>query len=403
MARPRERAHRLEAGGVRRERRAGVGAELGGEDERRGRRRRAEVREAGGVRVVEVQDVPRGTGRRDALEQPVAGRARGDRRRLARPAAAQASQSANARRWRSVIACRRAGSRPRPRPRGAARGSPPGRCGPRRSTSAAMRARRRAAREAGRDRPRARSRSRTARPRARSRRPWGVATCSSKTSRSPARGRNSKIPPPSLWTSTIVSPSARRRAASRPPTSWASATSPISSTTGPGETAAAPNALETVPSIPFAPRLHSTRGASARTAAKVSTSRTGIDEATNSVASAGSRAPSSRATARLAEARRRASRRSPRRRARRRSRQACEPGGIGGRRVCRGGGERRRRAAGQHDVEARARVLPGRLRVEMQLRDVIAEPVEPGAQRLGGRQVAAAHDEVRAARGGKPA
>ena len=44
--------------------------------------------------------------------------------------------------------------------------------------------------------------------------------------------------------------------------SWASATSPISSTTGPSAAAAAPNAVETVPSIPLAPRLESTRGAS---------------------------------------------------------------------------------------------------------------------------------------------
>ena len=50
---------------------------------------------------------------------------------------------------------------------------------------------------------------------------------------SPATGRKWKIPPPSLLSSTIVSGRPRRRAASRPPMSWASATSPISSTTGP--------------------------------------------------------------------------------------------------------------------------------------------------------------------------
>ena len=59
--------------------------------------------------------------------------------------------------------------------------------------------------------------------------------------------------------------------------SCASATSPMSRTTGPLVTAAAPNALDTVPSIPLAPRLHSTRGPSARTATNDSTSRTGID------------------------------------------------------------------------------------------------------------------------------
>jgi hypothetical protein len=42
--------------------------------------------------------------------------------------------------------------------------------------------------------------------------------------------------------------------------------------------------------------LASTRGGSSRTAVNVSTSRTGIDEATHSVASSGRRAPSSRAT-----------------------------------------------------------------------------------------------------------
>ena len=51
--------------------------------------------------------------------------------------------------------------------------------------------------------------------------------------------------------------------------------------------AAAPNALETVPSMPLAPRLQSTRGGSSRTGQNVSMSRTGIEEATNSVASLG--------------------------------------------------------------------------------------------------------------------
>ena len=78
--------------------------------------------------------------------------------------------------------------------------------------------------------------------------------------------------------------------------SCASATSPSRATTRPLATAAAPNALEIVPSIPFAPRLQSTRGASSRGAVNASTSRTGIDEATNSVASGGSSAVSARAT-----------------------------------------------------------------------------------------------------------
>ena len=107
----------------------------------------------------------------------------------------------------------------------------------------------------------ARTHSRTAPRHARTRARAGVATCSSNASVSPATGRKWKIPPPSLLSSTIVSASPSRRAASRPPMSCASATSPISSTTGPSPAAAAPNAVETVPSIPFAPRFASTRGA----------------------------------------------------------------------------------------------------------------------------------------------
>ena len=113
---------------------------------------------------------------------------------------------------------------------------------------------------------------------------------------SPATGRKSKMPPPPLSIRTIVRSSSRRRAAIRPPMSCASATSPISSTTGPRPSAAAPKALETVPSIPLTPRLHSTRGGSARTGQKLSMSRTGIEEATNRVASRGSSTPSSVAT-----------------------------------------------------------------------------------------------------------
>ena len=78
--------------------------------------------------------------------------------------------------------------------------------------------------------------------------------------------------------------------------SCASATSPISSTTGPSHAAAAPKALETVPSIPFAPRLESTRGGSSRAAENSSTSRTGIEDATNSVASDGNNSASMAAT-----------------------------------------------------------------------------------------------------------
>ena len=60
--------------------------------------------------------------------------------------------------------------------------------------------------------------------------------------------------------------------------------------------AATPNAVETVPSIPFAPRLESTRNGVSRAGKNVSTSRIGIEEATTSVASGGSSVPSSAAT-----------------------------------------------------------------------------------------------------------
>ena len=78
------------------------------------------------------------------------------------------------------------------------------------------------------------------------------------------------MPPPSLLSSTIVSARSSRRAASSPPMSWASATSPISKTTGPSSGGgAAPNADDTVPSIPFAPRLESTRGPASRAAVEL--------------------------------------------------------------------------------------------------------------------------------------
>ena len=53
--------------------------------------------------------------------------------------------------------------------------------------------------------------------------------------------------------------------------------------------------MDTVPSIPFAPRFDSTRNDAGRAGKKVSTSRTGMEEATIIVASSGSREPSSAA------------------------------------------------------------------------------------------------------------
>ena len=234
---------------------------------------------------------------------------------------------------------------------------------------------------------RARGPGRTARRPGRSRGPsgWRCGGCRYRARPPSARreiGRKSKIPPPPLSTSTIVSFNSRRPAASRPPMSWASATSPISSTTGPSPLAAAPNALETIPSIPFAPRLQSTRGGSSRAGQKVSISRTGIEEATNSVAASGSSVPSSTAiagslssssgpsTPRIASAACSSAARQP----------ASQSGSAAGCERCQLGeraGRLQRERLGQH----RRRVLPGALGVERHLRD-LAEAREPRAQRL---------------------
>ena len=201
------------------------------------------------------------------------------------------------------------------------------------------------------------------------------------------------MPPPSLLSRTITSGRPSRRAASSPPMSWASATSPISSTVGPGPAAATPNAVETVPSIPLAPRLESTRGGASRAGKKVSTSRTGIEEATTSVASPGSRTPSSAAT--------RGSERSPSVWAI--ASAACVVGAAPGvepvavlARLLR----RQHARVGGHDrADAARRVLPRGLGVEGDLERV--EAVEPLAQRLRGGEVAEAQDEVGGVGGGE--
>ena len=195
------------------------------------------------------------------------------------------------------------------------RRSPRGPCARRRSSTARRPARGRARRGTSR-RPAARSQPQpySAAACAKSS-PCGVATCVDEL-RGPRRptGRKLKIPPPSLSISTITSFAPEREAASSPPTSWASATSPISSTAGPGDAAATPNAVETVPSMPFAPRFDSTRNGSGRTGKNVSTSRIGIEEATTSVASArqpGARAPRPPAARSAPPARRRRRSRPP--------------------------------------------------------------------------------------------
>ena len=91
-----------------------------------------------------------------------------------------------------------------------------------------------------------------------------MATWVSKWSVSAATGRKSKIPPPPLSISTIVSGTPMRVAVSSDPASCASVTSPVSSTTGPGLAAATPYAVAIVPSMPLAPRLERTRSGTAR-------------------------------------------------------------------------------------------------------------------------------------------
>ncbi len=108
-------------------------------------------------------------------------------------------------------------------------------------------------------------------------------------------GRNSKIPPPSLSTTTTVRSMPRAAAPSSPLASWRNATSPMRSTVGVAEPSATPTAVETTPSMPLAPRLARTRTPS-RGAPYHSTSRTGIDDDTTRLAPSGSAARTSRAT-----------------------------------------------------------------------------------------------------------
>ncbi len=74
-----------------------------------------------------------------------------------------------------------------------------------------------------------------------------------------ACGRNEKIPPPSLSIRTIVADRPWSRAATSALRSCRNDTSPTTSATGPTSAAAAPRAVETTPSMPFAPRLDSGR------------------------------------------------------------------------------------------------------------------------------------------------
>ena len=105
------------------------------------------------------------------------------------------------------------------------------------------------------------------------------------------------MPPPSLSTTTSVRSTGRSCRPSRPFVSCRNATSPSRATVGRrGSASATPTAVDTTPSMPFAPRLATTR-TSDRGAAYHSRSRTGIDDATTSVDSSGVAARAARAIA----------------------------------------------------------------------------------------------------------
>src|SRR5438105_3716435 len=108
----------------------------------------------------------------------------------------------------------------------------------------------------------------------------GVANSSSKCSVASATGRNWKMPPPSLFTTTTSNGIPSRLAARRPDKSCRSARSPSSTAVDRSVAAAAPSALEMIPSIPLTPRFERTRARPL--VAQASTSRTGMLLETNS-------------------------------------------------------------------------------------------------------------------------
>ena len=127
--------------------------------------------------------------------------------------------------------------------------------------------------------------------------PWGVPnSCSNRSAGSAvACGRNEKIAPPSLSTTTIVRSSPRARSAVSDDMSWQNATSPSSTAVGAPLPSATPIAVAITPSMPLAPRLACTV-MSLRGVPNHSTSRTGIDEATTRWPPAGIAAVIARAT-----------------------------------------------------------------------------------------------------------
>ena len=216
-----------------------------------------------------------------------------------------------------------------------------------------------------------------------------------------ATGRKWKIPPPSLLSSTIVSvrPS-RRRGEQAADVVGQRDVADQQHDRAVGAAAATPNAVETVPSIPLAPRLASTRGGRLARPGRTSRRRAPASRRRRrAVASAGSATPSSAATrgslspSRASASRSRRARGAVGARARRRATPARAlaraPIGV----------ERRARVGGDDRADAPRRVLPRGLGVERDLERV--EAGEPRAQRLGGRQVADAQHEVGRVRGGE--
>ena len=211
--------------------------------------------------------------------------------------------------------------------------------------------------------------------------------------RSATTGRKSKMPPPPLSSSTIVSSSSRRRAASSPPMSCASATSPISSTTGPARRGGRAEGAgdRPVDAVGAAVAQHPRRVG--RAPARSSRCRAPASRRPRTASPrAGSSTPSSAATA---GSRQRVLRRAPRAAPPRRARRRCASARASPRRGVRGAAARagvlprsppsptrvRSRArecrggsSASERLSTRARVLPGALGVERDLRDAARGP-----------------------------
>ena len=202
------------------------------------------------------------------------------------------------------------------------------------------------------------------------------------------------MPPPSLLSRTITSGRPSRRAASRPPTSWASATSPISSTVGPGAGGrdaerGRDGAVDAVGAAVGEHPRRRRRGRGRTSRRRAPASRRRRRASRRPAAARRARRPRAarrgrRASGAIAPAAARSARRQP-------SSQPRSLRGFSGASTARVGGDDR--------ADAPRRVLPRGLGVEGDLERV--EAVQPLAQRLGGREVAEAQDEVGGVGGGE--